>query len=230
MQRTQKGGPRWHAGKPCSCLYANPWTHSAQDLQRLTCFRKFWNCGIRQLLFLGVHADQVFSCHLRLGMVLWGYWLLPCHPLSPLLWSWGRTCRPVHLRCNGHLLCFLRAHANNALVRSTLGWCFRQYLEFYCCSRKGAGGGGGTVPGRRRVLCPLNHGTSLAHTHGTAWQRRRSWHWKVLKARCWWGAEGRTLCAVPQGRPGEKWGRQEKCRCDAQAPQPVASMPCYPRG
>ena len=35
----------------CSCLYANLCMHSAQDLNRLTCFRNFWNRGIRRSFF-----------------------------------------------------------------------------------------------------------------------------------------------------------------------------------
>ena len=35
-----------HSGSATPCFCADPCTHSVQDLNRLTCFRKFWNHGI----------------------------------------------------------------------------------------------------------------------------------------------------------------------------------------
>ena len=70
------------------CFCADPCTHSVQDLNRLTYFRNFWNHGIWRFFFVVVNEDLVFVILLLeggLGMAFYGYCLLSCHSLSPLL-------------------------------------------------------------------------------------------------------------------------------------------------
>ena len=48
------------------------------------CFRNFRNRGVWGFHFRVVHDDRHgFGADLRLGMVFWGSWVLPCHPVSP---------------------------------------------------------------------------------------------------------------------------------------------------
>ena len=64
---TGGGGHRRVARRPASaCPYATPCVHGVQDLNGLTCFRSFWNCGIARSHVLVVHEDQLWS-------VLWGW-------------------------------------------------------------------------------------------------------------------------------------------------------------
>ena len=45
----------------CSCLYADPCTHSVRDLKRLLCFHTCWNGGIWRFRVLVFDEDEGFS-------------------------------------------------------------------------------------------------------------------------------------------------------------------------
>ena len=77
--RVRLGGR--HGGSATSSFCADPCTHSGQDLNRLLCFRKFWNCGIWHFLFLVVCEDVAFSCVSGLGMAFQGCRFLSCRLL-----------------------------------------------------------------------------------------------------------------------------------------------------
>ena len=83
-------GEAWggrHGGSARSCLCADPCPHSVQDLNRLTCFRNFWNRGIWQLFFLVANECQVFSmlwCWVRYFGVLIVVLLALSTPSCPL--------------------------------------------------------------------------------------------------------------------------------------------------
>ena len=62
--------------------------------QQWVLFRNFWNLAVP---CSGGPFRSRFLGDSRLGMVFWGCWLLPCHPLSPPSCSlevenWGSTC------------------------------------------------------------------------------------------------------------------------------------------
>ena len=59
-----------HGGSTTSCFCADPCTHSVQDLNRLLCFRTFWNREIWRFHFPLVHEDHIFFVILAWHVIL----------------------------------------------------------------------------------------------------------------------------------------------------------------
>ena len=124
-------------GRAASCLCADPCAHSVQDLNRLTCFRDFWNRGIGQFLFLVVHERQVFvvwGC----GWYCWDTDCCPAHPSCPpddlpMLWCIQDAAVTAFLE---------RVRANGEVSVSVSLWDFSVAL---------AGGEGGKIARVQRV-------------------------------------------------------------------------------
>ena len=102
-----------------SCVCADPCAHSVQDLNRLTCCRNFWDCGIWWFIFLVVCEDEF--CDLGPGGGISGMPMtVPSLRHVILLHPHGRGCLGLDdaVPCGW---CLFTVHANSALVRTAGG-------------------------------------------------------------------------------------------------------------
>ena len=120
-----------------------------------------------------------FFRDLRLGMVLWGYCFLPCHPLSPLLvlWTWrlGDHLTTSPCRRISHLLCDLTARTNNAHVSATRGVVSVEFWTFSASLTRGRTEVQATCPSPRHMQSTRPRGwgfrevsASPSQTHAAA--------------------------------------------------------------